>query len=163
MESVTTENTSSVFWQKIAGSLCFILAAAALLASMSPSIRNHFRAKYFRPNRKVLSIVTGNLLNDGQIVKAVKYKTVTGIVIEILGSGDSGARSLIDKITIPGEHDGYFNFQSGNATQLAVIDVDDDGTFELMAPTFDDQLVAHLNIFKYNPGLKRFEPIQGPE
>ncbi|MEO0336866.1 MAG: hypothetical protein AAF202_10745, partial [Pseudomonadota bacterium] len=85
MEDQHSKNTSALLFQKIAGTLCFALAVAAVVASTSPSIRNHFRSSYFRPNRKVLSIVTGNLLNDGQIVKAVKYKTVTGIVIEILG------------------------------------------------------------------------------
>ncbi|NQZ01607.1 MAG: hypothetical protein HRT45_13170 [Bdellovibrionales bacterium] len=158
-----SKTSSTLFWQKLAGAACFALAAAAVLISTSPSMRNHFRSKYFRPNRKVLSIVTGNLLNDGQIVKAVKYKTVTGVVIEILGSGQNGARSLIDTITIPGEHDGFFNFRGGNATQLAVIDVDDDGSFELMAPTFDDQLVAHLNIYKYNPIRKVFLPVKDPD
>ncbi|MEO0337188.1 MAG: hypothetical protein AAF202_12400, partial [Pseudomonadota bacterium] len=70
---------------------------------------------------------------------------------------------LAERLSQLDGNDAVSHFQSGNATQLAVIDVDDDGSFELMAPTFDDQLVAHLNIFKYNPVLKRFEPIQSPE
>lgn len=137
-------------------------AAVCVVSTLSPSIRNKFRSKFFRADRKVLSIVQGNLLNDGQIVKAIKYQTLSGIVIEIFGTNENGARSLIDRIDIPGEHDGYFDFY-GRAAQLAVMDLDEDGGFELVAPTFDKELVAHLNIFRYNPLTKNFEAIQPPE
>lgn len=148
--------------QVIFGTVLMLAAIFILVATVMPSVRNSVRSELFRPQRRVLRIVNGNLMNDGQVTVAVKYKTVNGIVIEILSNDDNGARSLIDRITIPGEHDGYFDFY-GQASQLAVMDVDDDGTYELVAPTFDEQLVAHLNVFKYNPIIKRFEPIQAPD
>lgn len=89
----------------------------------------------------------------------VKYQTIEGIVVEVLSSDESGSRSVIDRIKIPGEYDGFFDFY-GQASQLAIMDVDEDGQLELVAPTFDKQLIAHLNVFKFNPTSRQFEPIQ---
>jgi hypothetical protein len=107
-----------------------------------------------------LATAEGDLLNDGSLVKAVKYKGNNGIFIEILRSTE-GAYTLVDRIDLPDKHDGMFNFH-GHVTRLAITDIDNNGTAELLAPTFDAQLVPHLNIFHYNGALKRFELAQPP-
>lgn len=136
------------------------LIAIGLLGWVSvPSWRASWQAYWIPPARQVLSIASGNLLNNGSFVKAIKYQTPEGILVEILSSDEAGARSLVDRITIPGEHDGYFDFY-GEASQLAILDINEDGEMELVAPSFDKDLIAHLNIFKYNPQTTRFEPLQ---
>jgi hypothetical protein len=72
---------------------------------------------------------------------------------------DDGKTGLIDRVLLPDKHDGLFNFE-GHVTRLAIADIDQDGTMELLAPTFDQQLVPHLNVFRYNKDLKKFEPYQ---
>lgn len=134
-------------------------AIAAVIILCIPSKRASLRTHILKPARQVLSIANGDLLHDGSFVKVVKYKTPEGILIEVLSSGDSGSRSLVDRISISGEHDGFFDFY-GEASQLAIMDVDEDGKMELVAPTFDSHLVAHLNIYKFNEITRKFEPLQ---
>ena len=139
--------------------LCSFIALSLIVILCIPSLRTQIRSQIIKPERKVLSIANGNLLNNGEFVKVIKYQTLEGIVVEVLSSDESGSRSVIDRIPIKGEYDGFFDFY-GQASQLAIVDVDEDGQLELVAPTFDKQLVAHLNVFKYNPASKQFEPLQ---
>jgi hypothetical protein len=48
----------------------------------------------------------------------------------------------------------------GRVTRLAIADIDEDGANELLIPTFDDQLVPHLNIYRYIPSAQRFEQVK---
>lgn len=106
--------------------------------------------------REIIATVEGNLLNDGKLVKVIKYKGPGTIFLEIMSGNE-----LIGRIILPDKHDGLFNLQ-GRVTKLAIADIDNDGVNELMAPTFDDQLVPHLNIYRYNPANKQFEAVKPP-
>ena len=46
----------------------------------------------------------------------------------------------------------------GQAVQLAVVDLDGDGTMELISPTFDDTLMAGLNPYHYSAEEEAFVP-----
>ena len=132
-----------------------ILLAAVLTPSVRTSVQN-----YFVPlGREVLATAEGDLLGDGSVTKVIKYKSEVGIFVEIMKVDENGHNTIIDRILLPDKHDGLFNYQ-GHVTRLAITDVDGDGTLELLAPSFDNQLVPHLNVFRYNPGNKRFEPFQ---
>lgn len=154
----TVSNKSEIV-KKISTVALGTIAVSFIIVLCIPSTRASLRSHFLRPARQVLSIANGNLLHDGSFVKVVKYKTLSGILIEILSSDDSGSRSLIDRIEISDKHDGFFDFY-GEASQLAIMDVDEDGKMELVAPTFDSNLVAHLNIYKYNEVTQKFEPLQ---
>ena len=154
MENAENKND---LYLKISTVVMGALAVAAIVTLCIPSTRASLRAHILKPARQVLSIANGNLLHDGSFVKVVKYKTPEGILIEVLSAEDTGSRSLVDRIPIVGEHDGFFDFY-GEASQLAIMDVDEDGKMELVAPTFDSNLVAHLNIYKYNDVTKKFDP-----
>lgn len=140
-------------------SLFLILAASLLAAVLTPSIRTSVQNYFSRPGRQVLATAEGDLLGDGGMTKVIKYRNEEGLFVEILKVDESGASSLVDRILLPDKHDGLFNYQ-GHVTRLAIADVNNDGKMELLAPSFDNQLVPHLNIFRYNPSLNRFEPFQ---
>ena len=44
----------------------------------------------------------------------------------------------------------------GQATNLALKDIDGDNSMEIIVPTYDSNLVAHLNVYKYDPFSRRF-------
>lgn len=136
-----------------------ILAAAALAAVLTPSIREKVQAYLSNSGREILATAEGDLLNDSSTTKVIKYRDNQGIWVEILKVADDGKTGLIDRVLLPDKHDGLFNFE-GHVTRLAIADIDQDGTMELLAPTFDQQLVPHLNVFRYNKDLKKFEPYQ---
>ena len=108
--------------------------------------------------QKILSVAHGDLMNDGSLVKVIKFKTAEGIVLEFYTDVQSnGHRSLISRVEIPHAQDGFFDHR-GQAVQLAVVDLDGDGTMELLSPTFDGQLLAWLNPYHYSKAEKAFIP-----
>ncbi len=138
----------------------FLFLMAGLLVALNPEWRKSLQAQWSKSqDRVLLSTALGDLLGDGSLVKVIKYQNAQGIHLEILSDGDGGGRHLIDRIYLSDRHNGFFDFQ-GEATQLALVDVDSDGKLELIAPTFDENLTAHLNVYKYNPSFKRFESLR---
>jgi hypothetical protein len=135
--------------------LAFALALAAAIPSVRESVQRHFSAN----GREVLATAEGDLLGDGTNVKVVKIRNVDGIYVEILKMRPNGDGILIDRILLPDKHDGMFNYQ-GHVTRLAIADINSDGKMELLVPTFDNQLVPHLNVFRYNALLTKFEPYE---
>lgn len=139
-------------------SLALIACAVLLAAVLTPSVREGIQHRFAKPGREILATAEGDLLNVGGIARVIKYRTNEGIFIEILKVENSGETAFVDRVLLPDKHDGLFNFQ-GHVTRLAIADVDGDGTLELLAPTFDNQLVPHLNAFRYNADVGRFEPV----
>lgn len=138
----------------------FMLVTAILLAAvLTPSLRANIQSYFTRSGRDVLATAEGDLLGGGTQAKVIKYRSEEGLFVEVMKVEGSGAMTLVDRIQLPDKHDGLFNYQ-GHVTRLAIADVDGDGTMELLAPSFDNQLVPHLNVFRYNPGNQKFEPYQ---
>lgn len=142
-------------------SVFLILTASLLAAVLTPSLRASIQSHFTRTGREVLATAEGDLLGDGTSVKVVKYRNDEGLFVEIVKLDSAGKSVVIDQLQLPDKHDGLFNFQ-GHVTRLAIADVNSDGQLELLAPSFDNQLVPHLNVFRYNPAIQRFEPVQPP-
>jgi hypothetical protein len=140
-------------------SVLMLLAAALLAAALTPSVRTSVQSHLAGVGREVLATAEGDVLNDSTVAKVIKYRNRDGIWLEVIKDEGGGKSLLIDRLPLPDKHDGLFNFQ-GHVTRLAIADIDQDGTMELLAPTFDQQLVPHLNVFRYNKDLKKFEPVQ---
>ncbi|HMN68610.1 MAG TPA: hypothetical protein PKC28_08725 [Bdellovibrionales bacterium] len=140
-------------------SLLFLATAMLLAIVVTPKLREGIRQQLIGSGREILATAEGNVLNDGGNAKIIKYRTEEGIFVEILKIDANGGTTLVDRLLLPDRHDGLFNFQ-GHVTRLAIADVDGDGSFELLAPSFDNQLVPHLNVFRYNAGIGRFEPVK---
>lgn len=142
-------------------SILMIVAAALLAAALTPSLRSGIQSYFSRDGREILATAEGDLLNDGSVAKVIKYRNKDGIYVEVLKMGPEGSSQTVERVLLPDKHDGLFNFR-GHVTRLAISDIDGDGKYELLAPTFDNQLVPHLNVFRYNPDIGRFEPYQPP-
>ena len=140
-------------------SVLMLMAAALLAAALTPSVRASVQSYLAGVGREVLATAEGDVLNEATNAKVIKYRNRDGIWLEVMKVEGDGKTQQIDRIPLPDKHDGLFNFQ-GHVTRLAIADIDQDGAMELLAPTFDQQLVPHLNVFRYNKNLKKFEPVQ---
>ncbi len=140
-------------------SVLMLTAAALVAAVLTPSVRKTVQDQLAGVGREVLATAEGDVLNDATTSKVIKFRDKDGIWVEVIKMQDDGRSTLIDRVLLPDKHDGLFNFQ-GHVTRLAIADIDHDGVLELLAPTFDQQLVPHLNVFRYNKDLKKFEPFQ---
>lgn len=144
-------------WPLIAVMILIAVAVFAVVAL--PSLREAAQAYFVHPGQEILATAEGNLLNDGSPCKVIKVRNADGLYVEIFKMLPNGDTQIVDRIQLPDKHDGLFNFQ-GHVTRLAIADIDNDGKFELLAPSFDNQLVPHLNVFRYNPDLRKFELYQ---
>ena len=139
-----------------------LVAVVLLATALMPTWRLRLQNYVAPAHREILATVEGDVLNDGTKARVIKYRDRRGLVVEVFRETAEGASESIDRITLPDRHDGMFNVRQ-QVTRLAILDVDQDGKLELVAPSFDNQLVPHLNVFRYNPALARFEPVQpGP-
>lgn len=131
-----------------------ILAVALIFATFDKNASNDIRELFRSEGREVLATVSGPFLGKDSAVTAVKVKTADGIRLEIYDN-KGGDYKLLKKIEI-GSRDAFFNF-AGRVSNLAADDVDGDNVQEILIPMYDENLVAHLAILKYDPQSQDFE------
>ena len=138
-------------------SLLLLFLCSSILY-FSPGIRRPLRRIFALPARKILSVAVGPIM-PGINAKVLKVKTPDGLFLEIYGPVKNGVAPLIQKIKLPDNQDALFQFQ-GRATDLALEDLNNDGIFDIIAPTYDSSLMPHLNIYQYNKNAKTFAPYE---
>jgi hypothetical protein len=139
-----------------------LIALALAVGTAIPSVREKAQAYFTKNGNEILATAEGDLLGDGSIQKVIKVRNSDGIYVEILKMLPNGDTHTVDRILLPDKHDGMFNYH-GHVTKLAIADIDNDGKMELLIPTFDAQLVPHLNVFRFNSMMNKFEPFQPPK
>lgn len=144
-----------VLWSVLVAATLFTIAVA-----LTPEWRVRWQAWLLPETRDLLATVTGDLLNNGVQMKVLKFATGRGLIVEVHAPNeDQASFSLVDRIFIPDRHDGYVTLNA-QPTRLAIVDVDNDGSPEILAPSFDEKLVAHLNTLRLNPESKRLELVK---
>ena len=130
----------------------------SLVSALHPGLRSKIRHVVARDYRSVLSTVHGDLLGDGTDLTVVKVKTRDSMFLEIYSSLADGRTHLVSKLEMADKKDGYFSF-NGQAANLALEDVHGEGRLAIIAPSFDQNLVGHLNIFRYNQSSKDLQRV----
>lgn len=138
----------------------FVLGLAlSMVMILHPEVRTAIRKSVKPEDRTVLSVALAQL-GDGIPYRVVKVRTLEGIQIEVYKSQNETRMNLVDRVDLPQHKDAHFSF-SGGSTNLAVDDINGDGRTEVIVPSLDKQLVAHLAIFEFHPEtgrLKRLLP-----
>lgn len=130
------------------------MMAVSLSLAFSSSLKYQVRNWLALNERVVLSTLTGNITNDGMLSKIIKVRADNQLFIEVYQVGEDG-QELISKLALPDSQDAYFHLR-GESANLLLNDVDGDSVAEIVAPSYDANFVAHLNIFKYDPQSKSF-------
>ena len=137
-----------------------VVAMAVTTIAVVPSLKNQVRDFFVKGDRAILSKVEGDLTPQGPRVTVLKIKSQGELSVEVYEQKGEGLQ-LMSRMRLDENRDGYFSLQ-GNATNLALTDLDSDGVMEIVAPTYDDQMIPRLNIFKYNAETKSFERVNSP-
>lgn len=137
-----------------------VIAMAMISIAVIPSLRTNIKDFFTFSGRIVIAKVSGNLGAQGPQVTILKIQNKGTLGLEIFTDTPEG-QILMTKIPMTDVRDGYFLHQ-GNATNLAITDIDKDGNVEIVAPTYDDQMIPRLNIFRYNPLTKSVERVNAP-
>lgn len=137
------------------------MALVVTAIAITPSWRQTVRDLFTPEQRILLAKVSGDLTGQGFHVTVLKIQTRDSLVLEIYSTENPEQSHLMTKITLPERRDAYFQLK-GNATNLSLVDVDNDGTLEIIAPAFDDQMIARLNIYKFNSDNRTFDRMNPP-
>ncbi|QDK36216.1 hypothetical protein [Bdellovibrio sp. NC01] len=159
---MTSSNDSTFSKKELA--LMITLAVMAMLVTtvaVVPSLRSKVKSALSVEDREILAKVSGKIGAPGPRVTVLKIKSANQITLEVYDMDGPEGMTIIARIPLNESRDGYFALQ-GNATNLALTDVDSDGEMEIVAPTYDDQMVPRLNIFKYNRATKGFDRVTAP-
>jgi hypothetical protein len=140
------------------GLVAMVLIAIAVI----PSLRGKIKEAFIYSGRDVIAKVSGKLTESGPQVTILKVKNNNVLNIEVFSSDEQGNLNLIARLPLFESRDGFFLLE-GNATNLSLTDVNKDGSLEIIAPTYDDQMVPRLNIFRYQSDTGTFDRMNAPE
>ncbi len=134
----------------------FILFAAMLITTLHPELSASLRGTVLYDFRVVVSTAHGDLLGEGIEMKVAKVRTRDALFVEIYEPRGEGDMRLLERIELQDKRDGYFNF-NGQPTNLAIDDIDGDGSLEILAPSFDHNLIGHINVYRYDKTVGAFQ------
>jgi hypothetical protein len=157
MTTTMTEKTFNRLFN-VARFVLILAFVGMIVVALHPEVRTEARTTLMKDFRMVVSTATaqGDLLGDGSKVTVAKIKTRDSLLLEVYQALADGTERLVERIELPHRKDGFFNF-NGKATNLVIEDIDGDGRPEILAPGFDQNMVGHLNIYRYNQSEGSFQ------
>ncbi len=158
LTSLKTRLSNPVLLLRLSQSVLSLMAILAFVGVVHPDVRASVRGTLRGDYRTVLSTAKGDLNGSGSLYTVAKVKTRDNIYLEVFESVADQAPRLVERIELSDARDAFFNF-NGQATNLAIDDIDGDGRYEILAPTFDRNLVGRLNVFQYNSDTHDFHKI----
>lgn len=138
-----------------------LFAMGMIVVAVVPSLRGRVKDAFLNTERKILSKVDGSLSKEGPKIVVLKIRSGNSLLLEVYDDTPEGL-TIMARLPLYETRDGFVLLQ-GSATNLALSDVDKDGTLEIVAPTYDDQMIPRLNVFRYNPATKSFDRATAPD
>ncbi len=134
----------------------FLILLLLIAANLIPSVKEKIFSLLVENERLVLNVAEADITGNNDWISVVKVKTVDSLSLEIYDLDRKTQNTTFKyRVILPDKKDGYFNYH-GNAANLAFEDLDGDRVQEIIAPTFDNNLIPRLNIYKYDPSLQVF-------
>lgn len=144
------------------GGVLGVLAIGLAMAGAIPSWRQSLRDQVITSNRQIVAKSESPLSGQYEPITVIKVQTPDTLSLEVYSRGANPSQLIFQKrVILPEKRDGYFTFR-GNATNLVLTDLDNDGQPEIVAPAFDENLVPRLNVFKYDPATQNLTRL-GPD
>lgn len=158
--------------------LLFLVLTLVLFGTWMTLLNNSWREGlrhwYWDGDRRVLATLDLEVGDDEKVKTITVLKVAEGgslflefyqrrtLFLESEAAGLESQIEKIQKIQLANPFDGYVSFID-RATNLGAMNLDGDPRLEILVPTFSRDLVAALDVVKYNPGLNSFELLQSFE
>ena len=136
----------------------FVPVMLSILLALHPKYRQMINMTFKGESREILSSLTTSRFSPDTLFRVLKVKTPNAIMLEFYRAEEGEYGELLQRIALDETRDAYINV-SGKVTNLIVDDIDGDSSYEIIAPTYDDDMVARLNVFKFNPASDEFQQI----
>lgn len=152
---------------KLLFGILFAILTIILLILIKSEWRLKVRNFIIGNDRKILATLREDLAANGQSVLVFKVKEKGNLYIEFYTTKlmvkdentdptEPQPPELLQKIELSGSIDGFVNFM-GQATNLAVANLDEDPSLEVIVPFYNQEFSPNLEIIKYNPDFHKFE------
>lgn len=139
----------------VIGPVAFALLVMVL--AMIPSVREEIRTLWVYPKRSVLAKAEGDFTGKGDRATVIKVQTPETLAVEVyFNNGPQDDRLDMRRLILPDRRDGYFDFR-GEATNLVLTDIDDNGVLEILAPAYDENLIPRLHVYDFDTDLRVFK------
>ena len=160
MTTMTTSSapTSSKLMMTAIRTALVGICGLMMISALHPDVRAAVRTSMMSDYRQVVSTAQGHLAGDERMFVVTKVKTRDSLSLEIFEAMGDGQQKLVEKIALADSRDGFFDF-NGQATNLAIDDVNGDGRPEILAPTFDSNMVGRLNVYNYDQDSNAFHKL----
>lgn len=150
------ENSANGKPYKIMQISLLVLLILTLLVALVPPWRERAQNLLWPRERLILAKSQGQVNPEGIFVTVIKIKTKQGLFIEIYKSQNiNQSMDFWMQFPLEGTQDSFFNYHN-QASNLVLTDVDNDGFLDIIAPTYDEQQQARMNIFRYDNTLSTF-------
>ena len=150
------ENSANGKPYKIMQISLLVILLATLLVALIPTWRERAQNLLRGRERLILAKSQAQVSPQGIFITVIKIKTKDGLVVEIYKSQDiNQSMEFWLQFSLEGNQDSFFNYHN-QASNLVLTDVDEDGFLDIMAPTYDEQQQARMNIFRYDEALATF-------
>lgn len=148
--ALTSENSKTYLIAAMA-----VVAIIVAVLSSTQTVRNYFSpASTGTTQRSILAKIFTSYDDINYVI--FKIRTDEGIEVEIYEKDPTTYfQKLKQKFSFPDDKDAFL-MVDGNSISLALSDVDQNGTMDIVVPTVDQYGLSRLNVFKYNTDLKQF-------
>jgi len=133
----------------------FAVCVAISIVMLAPSSRINIATLISPDGRHVLATLPFTAANNDEY-KIVKLRKGHDIAVEIYRTKHGSLQTELTAVfNIPESKDVYYDFKS-SLSNLFQANIDEDKGTEIIVPVMDNNLVAHLNVIKYEPKSHQF-------
>lgn len=141
------------------------VAIVMLVVVMNPEYRAHARALFVSSSRTILSVAKADLDGTGEEYQILKVKNPEGLFVEVYSQqkiGDMLFPKLVASVKMPDKRDGYFTY-NGLVTNLAIDSIDNNPRKQILVTSYDENMVARLNVYQFDKSTSTLKTVSIPE
>lgn len=135
--------------------ILFLISVLVSFALVNPKVKKWTQSLLIDTDRRVLSQLDTSI--DKMNVKILKIKEMKGLFLEIYKKTDASPQ-LLDRVMLTDKKDAFYSFEN-KKLNLFLKDINEDKIPEILVPTIDKNMTAHLNIFSFSSVTEKLEKI----